>query len=178
MVAIATMSSYGLEGFAMRQGSGGTRQSSGDDVARLRQLVQSFVRSFGLLVTKETPCGHPVSPSYAHALMVLLERTREHDRTSQSDLGRLLGIDKSNVTRLCARMEAAGHVVQDRQPDDGRGRLVRLTSTGTRMAQRIEQASRERFERVVGGVAPGRRQSVFEALELLNAAVEALGDES
>lgn len=147
------------------------------DVERLRTLVQAFVRSFGLLVTRETPCGQPLSPSYAHALMVLLERGRQPARTSQSDLGHVLGIDKSNVARLCARMAAAGHVVQERHPEDGRGRLVRLTSTGTRMARRIEGASRERFERVVRGVAPGRRQSLFESIELLNAAVEALGDQ-
>lgn len=147
------------------------------DSERLRRLVQTFVRGFGLLVTRQTPCGHPVSPSYAHALMILLGRSRAHGRTSQSDLGRVLGIDKSNVTRLCARMEAAGHVVQERQPEDARGRLVRLTSAGTRMARRIERASRERFERVVSGIAPGRRQTLFTSLELLNAAVEALGEE-
>lgn len=147
------------------------------DSERLRKLAQTFVRGFGLLVTRQTPCGHPVSPSYAHALMILLGRSRAHDRTSQSDLGRALGIDKSNVTRLCARMVAAGHLVQERQPEDARGRLVRLTSAGARMARRIERASRERFERVVSGIAPGRRQTLFTSLELLNAAVGALGGE-
>lgn len=147
------------------------------DVERLRSLVQSFVRQFGLLVTKETPCGLPVSPSYAHGLMVLLEREHRSERTSQSDLGERLRIDKSNITRLCARMEAAGHVVQERTPEDGRGRLVRLTPAGTRLARRLEEASRGRFEQIVRGIARGRRQVLFESLELLNAAVEALGDE-
>jgi hypothetical protein len=35
----------------------------------LQASVQAFVRSFGLLVTKQNPCGEPISPSIAHALM-------------------------------------------------------------------------------------------------------------
>jgi DNA-binding MarR family transcriptional regulator len=89
----------------------------------------------------------------------------------------VLGIDKSNVARLCARMEAATHVVQERSPDDGRSRLVRLTSAGTRLARRIERASRDRFRRVADRVAPSERKALFDSLALLNAAVEALGDE-
>jgi DNA-binding MarR family transcriptional regulator len=146
------------------------------DVEQLRALVQTFVRRFGLLITKATPCGQPLSPSHAHALMVLLERAGRRARTSQSDLGAALGIDKSNVARLCARMEAAGHVTQQRPAEDGRARLVRLTSRGAKLARRIEQGSRRRFERVVAGIAPRHRQPLFESLACLNAALEALGD--
>ncbi len=146
-------------------------------IDRLRELVQEFVRRFGLLVTKETPCGQPISLSYAHALMVLLERTRA-PATSQTELGLALGIDKSNVTRLCSRMEAAGHVSQVRAPGDRRSRLVILTPAGRRLAQRIEEASRRRFGRIVAAVSPDQRRTVFESLALLNAAVESLRTET
>jgi DNA-binding MarR family transcriptional regulator len=154
-----------------------TAHPSDREIDRLRELVQTFVRSFGLLVTKETPCGHPLSPSHAHALMVLLERARRRSRTSQADLGAVLGIDKSNVARLCARMELAAHVVQVRSPDDGRSRLVRLTREGTRLARRIERASRDRFRRIAGRVAASERQALLDSLALLNAAVETHGEE-
>jgi len=144
------------------------------DPDRLRELVQRFVRSFGLLVTKETPCGQPVSPSYAHALMVLLERAREQAPTSQATLGVTLGIDKSNVTRLCSRMEAAGHVNQERASDDGRSRLVSLTGSGKRLAQRIEAASQDRFSRIVSALPRDERSMVFGCLAALNKAIETL----
>lgn len=144
------------------------------DPDRLRELVQRFVRSFGLLVTKETPCGQPLSPSYAHALMVLLDRAREHAPTSQATLGVTLGIDKSNVTRLCSRMEAAGHVSQERASDDGRSRLVSLTGSGKRLAQRIEAASRDRFSRIVAALPREECSTVFESLAALNKAIETL----
>lgn len=148
-----------------------------EDAERLRGLVQSFIRSFGLLVTKETPCGQPISPSYAHALMVLLERARDQTKTSQADLGLVLGIDKSNVTRLCGRMEVAGHVTQERAPDDGRSRLVKLTAHGQRLAQRIERASHDRFGNIVAALSRDERASIFDSLAALNRAIETLDDE-
>ncbi len=154
-----------------------TRAPSNAETYRLRTLLQSFIRSFGLLVTKRTPCGQPISPSHAHALMVLLERARDHTETSQADLALVLGIDKSNVTRLCSRMEAAGHVGQERAPDDGRSRLVKLTAQGQRLAHRIERASHDRFGRIVKALPREERASVFAALASLNEAIGTLDEE-
>jgi len=109
--------------------------------------------------------------------MVLLERDEGGVETSQTELGARLGIDKSNVARLCGRLESSGHATQKRDPDDGRGRVLRLTAKGRRMAERIELASRDRFQRVAQAVPPGKRSAVLAALEVLTSAVQALGDE-
>lgn len=146
------------------------------DAEHLRRLVQQLVRSFGLLAANTTPCGEPVSPSYAHALMILLERRRLAQMTSQAELGALLGIDKSNVTRLCGRMEAAGQLVQKRAPGDGRSRLLALTARGATLATRIEETSRARFGRVIAAIPEDERPSLFDGLRTLNVAVEALHD--
>lgn len=149
------------------------------DVEDLRAHVQAFVRRFGLLVTRQTPCGFPVSPSYAHALMLLLSRAGEGLATLQADLAAGLGIDKSNVARLCERMVNAGHAVQTVPPTDGRSRLVALTAKGTRLAQRIEEGSRDRFSAVATKIPSGKLRAVIAALADLNAAVAsaAVGDE-
>jgi len=141
------------------------------DVEDLRTHVQQFVRRFGLLVTRQTPCGFPVSPSYAHALMVLARRAADGVATLQSDLAGALGIDKSNIARLCERMVAAGHAVQTVPAADGRSRLMTLTPKGTRVAQRIEQGSRDRFLAVVTRIPARKRRAVIAALADLNAAV-------
>ena len=125
------------------------------DVEDLRAHVQQFVRRFGLLVTRQTPCGFPVSPSYAHALMLLLRRSAD-GLTTFIRPGGGLGIDKSNVARLCERMVDAGHALQTVPPTDGRSRLVTLTPKGTRVAQRIEQGSRDRFSAVTTKI-PGAK---------------------
>src|SRR4051794_4570795 len=95
-------------------------QAEQQEVEQLRALVQQFVRRFGLLVARRTPCGFPVSSSYAHALMLLLRRSREGHTTLQSDLAGTLAIDKSNIARLCERMVKAGHGVQTVPLEDGR----------------------------------------------------------
>lgn len=148
-----------------------------DEALRLRHLIQTFVRDFGLLVTKETPCGQPVAPSYAHALMVLRERSASGATTSQVDLVRTLKIDKSNIARMCARMERASHVVQTRDPEDARARVLVLTAKGMRLASKLEASSRTRFGRVIDGVPRARRAELFAALTALNTAVAALGEE-
>lgn len=151
-----------------------TQPPKPDDTARLKRMVQEFARNFGLLVTKQTPCGFPVSPSYAHCLMLLLEREKQELQTSQSEIGDRLTIDKSNIARLCSKLEKEGHATQTRDPEDGRGRLVALTAKGRRMAERLEAASDQRFARVLEAVPAAQRPQLLASLTLLNEAVRVL----
>ncbi|HYP76924.1 MAG TPA: MarR family winged helix-turn-helix transcriptional regulator [Polyangiaceae bacterium] len=144
----------------------------------LQASVQAFVRSFGLLVTKQTPCGQPISPSVAHALMVLLDREDGGLATYQHELADLLGLDRSSITRLCARLEADGRLKQTSAPDDARTRLLRLTVSGQRMASNIRAASLDRFTRIVEAIPASKRQPLLDALEVLTAAVQTLDEEA
>lgn len=144
------------------------------EVTRLKSLVQQFAREFGFLVAKRTPCGHAVSPSYAHCLMVLLERESAALDTTQTELGARLAIDKSNIARICAKLEVAGHAVQSPATDDARRRIVRLTPKGRRMATQIDAASNERFYRVMSAIDPKQRKTLLESMSALNAAIQTL----
>jgi len=139
--------------------------------AELRRLIQNFVRSIGLLAGDQTPCGHPLAVSHAHALMVLLETARKGIRLTQRQLGQTLGIDKSNVARLCRRMEIAGHVAQRRSADDGRARLLSLTTRGEGVAKKVERSSRDRFRRLMAVIPQGSRARVLSSLACLNQAL-------
>jgi DNA-binding MarR family transcriptional regulator len=141
-----------------------------DHAEALRGAVQRFVRTFGLLSGDETPCGQPLTPSHAHALMFLRARAGERPPVMQQELARVLGIDKSNVARLCAKLERAGHVSQQRSPSDGRSRLVALTARGRRLAEAVDAASRARFAAVLAAVPEARRESLLEALDVLDRA--------
>jgi DNA-binding MarR family transcriptional regulator len=142
---------------------------------RLRRGVRGFVRKFGLLATDATPCGRPLSVSHAYALAYLLEQ-RGNGPITQQLLGAALGIDKSNVARLCARMESLGHIEQQVAPDDGRSRHLELTTAGLRLARSVERASLERFTGLLGAVPDGERAAVVAAIESLNAALERLAN--
>ena len=149
---------------------------TGSDALEFQTAVQTFVRTFGLLVTKETPCGQPVSPSYAHALMILLSRESAGLTTTQSDLANELFLDKSSVARLCARLEGDERVTQQRGEDDGRSRELALTLRGRKMASNIHAASLERFRRVLDAIPKEKRRSVIGSLAILTTAVSSLGE--
>jgi DNA-binding MarR family transcriptional regulator len=134
-----------------------------DPVDELRRVTQRFFRRVGTLAADSTPCGSPLSMAHAHALMVLLA---QGERTQQA-LGTELGIDKSNVARLCAKMVRANHVVQRPSERDGRSRLVSLSTRGARLAQEVDSASRARFGALLDGIPEPRRADVIIALQHL-----------
>ncbi|MBX3213622.1 MAG: winged helix-turn-helix transcriptional regulator [Labilithrix sp.] len=135
----------------------------------LRRLMQRLFRRFGTLAAEATPCGKPLPMAYAHALMVLLGR----GDASQQELGRELGIDKSNVARLCARMVEAGHVSQRPDEEDGRSRRVSLTTRGERLAREVDESSRARFGALLVALPSTSREPVLDALRQLVAGIEA-----
>ncbi len=136
----------------------------------LRAMMQQLFRRFGALAGDTTPCGKPLSMAHSHALMVL----RASPPMSQQALGRVLAIDKSNVTRLCARMVAADHVTQVAAAHDGRSRLVELTARGRRVAGEVDRASRARFTALLAAVPPAHRRDVLATLRHLLTAVDTL----
>jgi DNA-binding MarR family transcriptional regulator len=146
-----------------------TRAAAGPD--RLRRQIQRFVREFGLLADDRTPCGAPLSPREAHALMIVLERERVADPPCQNDLASAIGIDKSNVTRLVQRLRRDGRIQQLQSEDDGRARILRLTQKGRRLAETLERSSHARFETLLAGIPTEAHELVLSALELLNDAI-------
>jgi DNA-binding MarR family transcriptional regulator len=147
------------------------------EVDRLRAAVHAFVRSFGLLAGDRTPCGKPIPVSHAHALLLLAEAAQRGEQPTQQRLGAALRIDKSNVARLCAKMERAGHVVRRRSAEDGRARLLGLTARGTRLAEQVNRASLARFGRLLDAAPAALRASLSASLEALAAAASTLDPE-
>jgi DNA-binding MarR family transcriptional regulator len=147
----------------------GGKQKGGapQQALELRLLIQRFVRDWGLLDQDLTPCGQPVSTSHGHALMFLLERAGHARLPTQKELALELGIDKSNVARLCQRMEAAGHVVQSRCEDDARARNLRLTTKGLKVAKEVSDASELRFVELYEGIPSSQRTQLLSALRSL-----------
>jgi DNA-binding MarR family transcriptional regulator len=136
----------------------------------LRRIMQRLFRDFGALAVDTTPCGKPLSMAHAHALMVLLMK----GELSQQELGTELRIDKSNVARLCARMAEERHIEQRSSAQDGRSRIVSLTSQGKRLAREVDAASLARFGALLGALPAERRIQLIDNLNQLLTAIEAM----
>ena len=140
---------------------------------QLRAVVQSVVRSMGLLAVDRTPCGHPLSVSEAHALMALLRWPKHAPARGPTlrDLRDVLGLDKSNVTRLTQRLERAGLVASRSCRLDGRAKRIGLTRKGRRLATTVSASSHAEFVAVLEHIPRDSRWRVVQALELLADAI-------
>ncbi len=151
---------------------------NGQDAEKLQEQVIAFIRSFGLLRPESTPCGQPLSVSEAHAL---LELSRLHG-CSQTELGKILQLEKSTVSRLVNQLKLKGWVERDRDPDDGRAVRLRLTAQGQRVAGQVAAARAAHFARIVEGIPPAERDAVIAAFQTVVKALESNdqspGDES
>jgi len=142
------------------------------EACALRSHVHRFLRSFGMLAAGQTPCGEPLPVSHAHALMILKTKAQEGQTLSMGDLARRLMIDKSNVTRLCRRMLAEGHIQRLSSSADRRVKHLKLTPSGQRLAKQVEAKSRQRFQRIVQSMSREECSGLLRGLEALNRAVQ------
>lgn len=106
--------------------------------------------------------------SYAQAMVVLLSFYERDEPPTLTDLVELLNIDKSNVTRLCQRMQEAGHVLVRRDERDRRAKRLTLTEEGVKLAKIINRTSLERFGELLGALNHEERASLLPLLGRLN----------
>jgi DNA-binding MarR family transcriptional regulator len=91
------------------------------------------------------------------------------------ELASRLAIDRTNVSRLCARMEGAGELTRRPLPSDGRAVILELSELGEQEAASVDQSSAAHFGRLVR-LLGAQAASVIASLELL-AEVMALHEE-
>jgi DNA-binding MarR family transcriptional regulator len=75
-----------------------------------------------------------------HAVLAYLS---DAGPSAQRDMGRLLGIDPSDMVGAVDELEGLGYVTRDRDPADRRRSSITLTDAGKSAAERCGQAARE-----------------------------------
>lgn len=70
-----------------------------------------------------------------YAVMVALDALGQ---ASQADLGRRLMLDRSDMSALIDELETAGHVVRERDEQDRRRNVIRLTAGGTERLRELD----------------------------------------
>ncbi len=111
----------------------------------LRDAFRRLVAAQALLDDVRRPCGAPLSATHAFALLTLREATSP---LSVGELADQLSIDRSNVSRLCVKLERLNHVSRKQHPDDGRARAVQLTPEGRKLAEFVDRSSERHFAEV------------------------------
>lgn len=104
-------------------------------------------------------------------LLMALAYQSESGHLSQSQLGRMLLVNRANVTGLVDRMEKAGWVSRGSDAADRRVNRVHLTAEGRRLLKRAEKAYLAGVERVMGALGADERSRLCKSLERLRGAL-------
>ena len=103
--------------------------------------------------------------------MCLLDFEKAGEVPCQSSLVEVLGIDKSNVSRVCTRMLEAGHIRERPAPYDGRVLEIHLTRRGRRLAHDVDLSSQGQFGRLTSRLPATRVDTIIRALQTLEQAI-------
>lgn len=132
----------------------------------LRDALRRLILAHGTLKEATRPCGARLSLPHAYALLELLHAPP----MTVSGLSTRLSIDRTNVSRLCKRMEQSGELTRHVHPEDGRAVVLTLSPRGRALAERVDGTSSAHFARLAKSLE-GQAQSVIDALETLTRAM-------
>ena len=79
---------------------------------------------------------------------------------SQQELGQLLGLEKSTVSRLVVGLQHRGWVGRERDASNRRFYQLQLTPEGRTVADCIGQDLRARHEQLLGALTPDEREAL------------------
>ncbi len=104
-------------------------------------------------------------------ILMLLRYQTADGSADQTRLGKMLVVNRSNVTGLVDRMERDALVTRLGDTADRRVKRVRMTPAGARVLERAEQAYAARTREVVAGLTPASLSALCRALEAVRAAL-------
>ncbi|MEP5152649.1 helix-turn-helix domain-containing GNAT family N-acetyltransferase [Planktotalea sp.] len=102
----------------------------------LRASARCIVRELGFM--QKGLAGTELSPSAVHTIIEIGYGTV----TNASELGALLHLEKSSISRLVQKLEAEGLIEVGLDPDDKRSRKLSLTKRGEELLAEVEMFAR------------------------------------
>jgi DNA-binding MarR family transcriptional regulator len=108
----------------------------------------------------EECAGFDITP-VQYGLLTTLSLNPDLD---QNSLGRELGIDRTNVADVLARLARRGLLERRRSPHDRRMVLARLTLAGEKLTKRMYRSMQRAQERLLKPLVPHERQAFIITL--------------
>lgn len=94
----------------------------------------------------------------------LLAALSEVGATSQADLGRRVGLDRSDVTAVVTDLEAKGYLERTADPADRRRNLVRITVEGEKFLVLLDAEVGAAQEDLLSPLSPQEREQLIGML--------------
>jgi DNA-binding MarR family transcriptional regulator len=140
------------------------------------ELTEAFLTAsralIGLALHSLAAAPVEVTPPQHRVLVLLAARGPQ----SVSEVAEELGVNRSNATRICDRLERAGLLSRTPSAEDGRVVEVDVTGEGLGLVHAVTARRREEIGRVLAGMTAEERRSAVRALEAFNRAAGELED--
>jgi DNA-binding MarR family transcriptional regulator len=96
-------------------------------------------------------------------MLTVINRLK-NERVTQRRLARELYVSFPNITVMLSRLEAAGLIVRQPSPDDGRAKLVRLTARGRSLLRKIWKVHQRQLEHIMSGLNENEQRKLAHLL--------------
>jgi DNA-binding MarR family transcriptional regulator len=131
--------------------------------AGLNWLLHRAAQKLGA-VTQEAAARHGIT---ARGQLVLTALASEEFRRTQLALGHALGLDKTTLTAELDRLERAGLIVREPDPNDRRVRVPVITDRGRAVQAEVERLHQQVEREFTADLDPRQRHELRVTLERL-----------
>ena len=132
------------------------------DAAAVNAALSDLVRVYQFR-DRDRICCHDISVTQCYALEALIRR-------GPSTLGQVaaeLYLDKSTASRVVSTLERKRYVSRTAHPDDGRAVLLKATSAGLRLYEKIKRTLLEEEKELLRDFEPAVRAAAAEIMSRL-----------
>lgn len=136
-------------------------ETSEQRIGAVRHFNRFFTRKIGVL--REGLLHSPFTLTEARILFELGNR----NSVTASDLCRELGLDPGYLSRILARLEQQGLLEKVRPDNDGRQRLLLLTSEGRNAFTLLDQRSRDEVSELLNELNDEEQRSLLKAIQTI-----------
>ena len=102
-------------------------------------------------------------------LLMMLKHQGVGEGLGQVQLGEMLLVNRANVTGLVDRLEKAGLVRRDEDPEDRRANRVQLTTAGRELIDRVDPLYGQEMHRIMGVLNKIEIYEVIRSMEKIRA---------
>ncbi|MDX3000387.1 winged helix DNA-binding protein [Kribbella solani] len=148
----------------------GPIEDSEPRVAAIEQELSALFRRSRSASLRLARRVHPDMDAAGYALISQIElgTGTSGTGTRASDVAQILGLDKSTVSRGITQLENLGLIERVGDPDDGRARLLRLTSTGAERYEAMRTQRQTEFRAILDRWNPTDLADLARLLARLN----------
>jgi DNA-binding MarR family transcriptional regulator len=130
-----------------------------EQILQLRNTVQQFIRSFGLLEQTRTPCGFSMSLSQVFALQEIEKQT-----LTITGLAEKLQLDRSSVSRLIDALVKGGFVSRETNEHNRREVVLGLTGKGANSIRQVRDQSVQFYSTILENMSDSEQALFYNSM--------------